>query len=172
MYTKLTDADGKLLPSITGAASVDVAVDEINHLLDTGFMGSTAVTDFIADKKDDLHTSILNLTQKSNTTPVLPVFNEGVSADAGIDQDKLEQITINPTAGGVSSGNPLVLDHVSVLPGNSIQKVTISMIDPDKGTTTDQVVSIGDLTIDTNADGTKKVTISNEKIAAIAATVV
>lgn len=168
VYTKLTDADGKLLPSITGAASVDVAVDEINHLLDTGFMGSTAVTDFIADKKDDLHTSILNLTQKSNTTPVLPVFNEGVSADAGIDQDKLEQITINPTAGGVSSGNPLVLDHVSVLPGNSIQKVTISMIDPDKGTTTDQVVSIGDLTIDTNADGTKKVTISNEKIAAIA----
>lgn len=148
LYNKLTK-DGETLNTITEATTETALVDAVNKAL--GLTGNqkldsfTQVVNAVAAAKDGLDDAILNLTPKTSggahEIPVLPGLSDkagkpilGVDAEgAALMPGQVPAISNDAADGGLAPGGSLEISNVTPKPGQVVDKVTVTVTDPDTG---------------------------------------
>ncbi len=147
LYDKLTK-DDDLLETIAKATTETALVDAVNKAL--GLTGVdkldtfTQVVNAVTSAKDDLDDAILNLTPKSDggkQIPILPgLTGEGDKPILGVGTEgavllpgETPDIIGSADDGGLTSSEELKISPVTPKPGNTVDKVTITVTDPTTG---------------------------------------
>lgn len=142
LYDKLIDPD--VWDIINNAETESEILSAVNDALGTKYPSVSSIINAIDSARENLDDAIINLNIVNNAgnnfIPVLPSITDEVAIDEGIDADRADEILVKPDNGFINSGNgatdeekSLVVDKIPVLPGNEIDKIIITVTDPDTG---------------------------------------